>query len=104
MSPSWSSLSWGATHLIIRLKVHVCEVQQLPKLGGLVVVEHGLLGGGKGGQSEVRWTLLPDGRKTGLRARGNGSSHSIPLVPRNMEHWIKKDPEDPRRESVSIQQ
>lgn len=35
------------------------KLQQLPKLSCLVVVEHGLLGGGK--KSEVSQALLPDG-------------------------------------------
>lgn len=82
MSPSWSSLSWGATHLIIRLKVHVCEVQQLPKLGGLVVVEHGLLGGGKGGQSEVD----PAARWQKDRAQGSGKRIISQHTPRSSEH------------------
>lgn len=81
MSPSWSSLSWRATHLIIRLKVHVCEVQQLPELGGLVVVQQGLLGGGKGGQSEV--DPAATGQKDRAQGWGNGSSHGILLVPWN---------------------
>lgn len=35
------------------------KLQQLPQLSSLVVVEHGLLG--KGQESEVSQTLLPDG-------------------------------------------
>lgn len=34
------------------------ELQQLPQLRRLVVVEHGLLGGGE--DSEVSWTLRPE--------------------------------------------
>jgi hypothetical protein len=43
----------------------VCELQQLPQLSGLVVVELGLLGEGRNGVSHI---LLLDGRETGLPA------------------------------------
>lgn len=61
----------GATYLIIRLQVHMCKLQQLPKLRGLVVVEHGLLKGGE--EVGVSQTLPPDGG--GAKWLGSGSSH-----------------------------
>lgn len=35
-------------HLVVRLQVHVCELQQLPQLRGLVVVEYSFLEEDKG--------------------------------------------------------
>lgn len=64
----------GVTYLIIWLQVHVRELQQFSQLSGLVVVENGLLGRGKG--SEARQTLLPDGEEPGLL----GSGSSCPLA------------------------
>lgn len=52
------------------------ELQQLPQLGRLVVVEHGLLEGGKDGVGVSHTLLLPDGKKPGLL--GSGPTDPLP--------------------------
>lgn len=59
------------------------------------MVEHSFLGRRK---ERVRWTLLPDSRKTGLRRKWLSSQNN----PSYLEHRIEKGSKDSRKRSAAI--